>query len=202
MTTASQRKFDQPPPMTVEEFQKWPGDGTGRRYELVDGVLRAQDPASDAHGTIQGNLAIIIGNHVQATRRGCRIVIAPGIRPHLRARWNHRIPELAVTCAPNRPDGHMTPEPVLIVEVLSPSNAEDTWSNIPLYASLPSVQEILIVSSSEVAAELLRRGPDGNWPQDPEPIQRGDLIRLSSIGLDVPLEEAYRGTYLSEPGPS
>ena len=41
-----------PPLMTVDEFIKWPGDGTGTRYELVNGELRAQDPASDAHGTI------------------------------------------------------------------------------------------------------------------------------------------------------
>ena len=42
--------------MTVDEFLTWPGDGIGTIYELVDGVLRAQDAASDAHGTIQSNL--------------------------------------------------------------------------------------------------------------------------------------------------
>ena len=47
-----------PPLMTVAEFLEWPGDGTGTRYELVDGVLRAMAPASDNHGTIQTNLII------------------------------------------------------------------------------------------------------------------------------------------------
>ena len=42
--------------MTVAEFLAWPGDGTGRVYELVDGELRAQDAASDTHGTIQSEL--------------------------------------------------------------------------------------------------------------------------------------------------
>ena len=44
--------FKLPPPMTVDEFIAWPGDGTATKYELVDGALRAQDPASDTHGTI------------------------------------------------------------------------------------------------------------------------------------------------------
>ena len=183
--------------MTVDEFLTWPGDGIGTIYELVDGVLRAQDAASDAHGTIQSNLNRLIGNHLFTHHPNCRIVANPGIKPLLRAHWNHRVPELGVTCTPNRADVHNTPDPVLLIEVLSPSNAADTWSNIPLYATLPSVTEMLIVDSTKVAAELLRRGGDGNWPQDPEPIAAGGKIHLASIGFEVPLAEVYRGTHLA-----
>ena len=193
--TAAKRPYAMPL-MTVDEFLAWPGDGTGTRYELVNGVLRAQDSASDAHGTIQSNLNRLIGNHLVAHRPNCRIVSNPGIKPLLRAHWNHRVPELGVTCTPNRADVHNTPDPVLLIEVLSPSNAADTWSNIPLYATLPSVTEILIVDSTKVAAELLRRGRDGNWPQDPEPIAIGGVITLASIGLELPLAEVYGGTHL------
>ena len=193
--TAAKRPYSMPL-MTVDEFLEWPGDGTGTRYELVNGVLRAQDSASDAHGTIQSNLSGLIRNHLLAHRPICRIVSNPGIKPLLRAHWNHRVPELGVTCTPNRADVHNTPDPVLLIEVLSPSNAADTWSNIPLCATLPSVTEILIVDSTKVAAELLRRGTDGNWPQDPEPIAAGGIITLASIGLELPLAEVYRGTHL------
>jgi Uma2 family endonuclease len=192
--TAAQPKL---PPMTVAEFLDWPGDGTGRRHELVDGELRAQDPASDAHGTIQSRLVALLTGHLDKTRPHCRVVTAPGIQPHLRADWNYRVPELAVTCAPNRADVHNTPDPVLVIEVLSPSNARDTWSNVPLFASLPTVSEILIVDSTKVAAELLRRGPDGTWPPNPEPVGPGGAIRLDSIGLEVAIAEAYRGTHLA-----
>jgi len=30
--------------MTLGEFLVWPGDGTAKRYELVDGVVRAMSP--------------------------------------------------------------------------------------------------------------------------------------------------------------
>ena len=118
-----------PPLMTVDEFIKWPGDGTGTRYELVNGELRAQDPASDAHGTIHSNLARLIGNHLVANRPGCRVVTAPGIQPRIRGQWNYRVPELGVTCRPNRADAHMTPDPILLIEILPPTNERDTWSN-------------------------------------------------------------------------
>lgn len=185
--------------MTVEEFLKLPGDGTGRLYELVHGVPRAQDAASDAHGTIQSSLNILIGQHLREARPGCRVVANPGIRPRMLAKWNHRIPELGVTCTPNRSDVHEMPDPVLLIEVLSPSNEADTWSNIPLYATLPTVMEILLVNSTKVEAQLLRRGADGSWPHEPTTIGAGGIIELSSIGMTLVLAEAYRGTHLAEP---
>ena len=184
--------------MSVEDFLAWPGDGTGRIFELVHGKLRAQDAASDAHGTIQQRLGALLTIHLDATRPRCRVVANPGIKPRLLAKWNHRIPELGVTCTPNRADVHPTPDPILLIEVLSPSNYQDTWSNIPLYATLPSVMEILIVDSTKVEASLLRRGADGFWPQEPATIPAGGTITLESIGFEVALAEVYRGTHLAE----
>ena len=187
----------QPNLMTVAEFLTWPGDGTGRTYELVDGEVRAQDPGSDAHGTVDANLISFIHNHLKAHRPHCRVVSQGGIAPRLRANWNYRVPELAVTCIPNRADVHMTPEPLLLIEVLSPSNRRDTWSNVPLYASVPSVMEILLVESEEISAELLRRRSDGSWPEDAESFGPGSTIRLESIGLDLQMAEIYAGTHLA-----
>ena len=186
-----------PPPMTVAEFLAWPGDGTDTRYELVHGELRAQDAASDAHGRIQSRLNTLLTNHLDTTRTGCCVVANPGIRPHLLANWNHRIPELGVTCSENRADQHAIPNPILLVEVLSPSNRQETWSNIPLYASVPSVMEILIVDSTRVEASLLRRTADGTWPPDPALIAAGGTIMLTSIGFEVPLASVYRDTHLA-----
>jgi Uma2 family endonuclease len=197
MNTAAAKRPDQ---MSVADFLAWRGDGTDTRYELVDGILRAQDAASETHGTIQTRIAQMIANHLDAKRSGCRVVTAPGVQPRLRSKWNYRIPELGVTCSPNRADGHMIPDPILLIEILSPSNEEDTWSNIALYATLPSVTEILIVDARQVAAELLRRGSDGSWPQEPEAIALGGTIRLASVGFDMPLAKAYRDTHLAQTG--
>jgi hypothetical protein len=36
--------------MTVADFLDWPGDGTGRKFQLVDGEVRAMSPGSVTHG--------------------------------------------------------------------------------------------------------------------------------------------------------
>jgi Uma2 family endonuclease len=43
--------------MTVAEFLDWPGDGSGRTYQLVDGELRTMSPGSATLGTIQATCA-------------------------------------------------------------------------------------------------------------------------------------------------
>jgi hypothetical protein len=55
MGTAMTAARKLPPLMTVDDFLAWPGDGTATRYELVDGVLRAMAPTTNAHGIIQSN---------------------------------------------------------------------------------------------------------------------------------------------------
>ena len=194
--TAAQRKL--PAMMTVADFIDWPGDGTDTRYELVDGVLRAMAPVSDTHGLIHTNLVYALKGHLDLNRPGCRVNITPGVQPRLRANWNFREPDLGVTCAPNLPGARMLPDPILLIELLSPSNADDTWANVPHYASLPSVSEILIVHTTSIRAELLRRGHDGAWPENPTVIDEGGTVRLESIGLEFPLAEAYKGTHLQE----
>ena len=183
--------------MTVSEFLAWKGGRKGVIHELVNGVIRAQDQTSDTHGTIHASLAALITFQLDKVRPGYRLVMNTGVKPRLLANWNHRVPELAVTCQPNRADARHIPDPILIVEILSPSNKDDTWSNIALYATLPSVAEILVVDSERIGAEVLRRQADGSWPQEPETIAADGAIRFDSIGLEVALAQVYRNTYLA-----
>jgi Uma2 family endonuclease len=183
--------------MTVPEFLAWnPGDG--RRWQLVDGTPQAMAPASLTHGDIQSEVVRLIGNHFVERRSPCRITTAPGVVPRVRARHNCRIPDLAVTCAPHGAKTHELTEPVLVIEILSPSNEAETWANVWAFSTIPSVREILVLHSTEVAAELLRRQPDGAWPEDPEPITSGD-ISLESIAFRAPLTALYRTSRLAGP---
>jgi Uma2 family endonuclease len=87
--------------------------------------------------------------------------------------------------------------PVLIVEVLSPSNKAETWSNVWTYVSIPSVREILIVRSAEMGADLLRRQSDGSWPAEPARIAADEMLTFDSIGFACPLRALYRTTRLA-----
>ncbi len=41
------------PYMTADDFLAWPGDGTGRTFQLVDGEVRPASPAARIHAAIQ-----------------------------------------------------------------------------------------------------------------------------------------------------
>jgi Uma2 family endonuclease len=178
--------------MTVAEFIDWPGDGSELKHQLIDGEIQAMAPASTTHGRIQAALARLLGNHLNGT--GCSVVIEPGVVPRVRAEFNMRVPDIAVTCAPDDPASHALIEPILLVEVLSPSNEAETRAKVWAFATIPSVREILLVRSTHIAAELIRREPDGGWPANPSPIGEEDRLILESIGFDCPLWAIYEGT--------
>jgi hypothetical protein len=71
-----------------------------------------------------------------------------------------------------------------------------TRANVRAYTTIPTVTEIVILRSTSIAAEILRRGPDGAWPPQPDILDADGEIRLDSIGFAVPLRSVYRTTGL------
>ena len=132
-----------------------------RRWSLIDGEPRCMAPPSLTHGLLQAELAFLLLQHLRATRSDCRVVVAPGVVPHVQSQHNERVPDLAVTCS-EQPDGRTITDPVLLVEILSPSNEADARRNVWAYTTIPSVVEILLLSSTSVAggvaASQSRRG--------------------------------------------
>jgi Uma2 family endonuclease len=188
--------------MTVPEFLDWaasPAGGAGASWQLRDGEPEMMAPASDAHGSLQGELAFRIIEHLARTGRRCRAVVTPGVVPRLRSERNMLVPDIGVTCAPPS-GGASLPEPLVLVEVLSPSNEAATRANVWAYATIPSVAEIVLVSSTAVAAEMLRRRPDGSWPEQPEAVGAGGALRIEAIGFEAPLAALYRTTTLAAGG--
>jgi Uma2 family endonuclease len=183
--------------MTLAEFLRWvPGDPSVRAWQLIDGEPVAMAPGNRVHGAIQAELAALLRNHLLEVGSPCQVATEPGIVPKLRANRNYRIPDIGVTCAPPSAD-LMLPDPVLLIEILSPSNDVETWANVWTYASIPTVSEILVVHTTRVAAELLRRDSNGQWPDEPMPLGSGDLLTLESISFRAPLRSIYRTTILA-----
>lgn len=72
----------------------------------------------------------------------------------------------------------------------------ETWDNVIAYTTLPSAQEILVVHSTSIKAEILCRDAQGHWPPNPTPIEAGGVIELTSISAGIALKEVYTGTHL------
>jgi Uma2 family endonuclease len=170
---------------SLDEFLGF-DDGTDTRYELFDGRIVAMAPASDVHGALVVRLAGRIGN---ALRAKCEVVAEAGIVPPERADSYYQA-DLAVTCAGLTGRQFVT-EPILIVEVLSPSTAAtDRERKLPDYRAIPSLQDILVVSSTEPRIEHFRREPDG-WKIDD--LRGQGTLRLEALDLTIDLAELYVG---------
>ena len=181
--------------MTVQDFLIWePGDG--RPWQLVDGVPQPIAPKTLRHGALQSELNYLLTAHLRAQGSPCAVFTAPGVQPRINATVNFRIPDLGVTCTPYEDEERVLQSAVLLIEILSPSNHAETWSNVWTYTTIPSVQEILVLHSMAVAANVLRRKPDGTWPDVPERVTDSDLV-LDSVGLRVLLRSVYRLTRLA-----
>jgi Uma2 family endonuclease len=174
-----------PQRMTLAAFLEW-DDGTDRRYQLLDGVPVMMAPAVEAHGELAAALAGEIRNRVKPP---CRVISEAGITVPGRSD-TYYVADLAVTCVPREPGRRMLAEPVLIVEVLSPSTELiDRLRKLADYRTLPSVREILIAFPDERRVEVQRRTAEG-WRVE-------DLIGQASIELSacdgpIPLEALYR----------
>jgi Uma2 family endonuclease len=181
------------PLLTVDDFQDWepPPGMEDLRWELVDGAPVAMAPPGNNHGAIQGLASFLLIQHLLTHRPAGRLLVTPGVIPRLRSRCNERIPDLGVSCGPFT-DGRALADPVLLVEILSPLNEAKTRVNAWAYATIPSVQEVLILSSTAMQAEILRQSEE-----TPEIVVGTETLRLASIGYAGPLAEFYTTTDLT-----
>ncbi|WP_342446962.1 Uma2 family endonuclease [Methylocapsa acidiphila] len=184
-----------PAGMTVAEFFAW-NPSTPLPWQLIDGEPQTMARGSRTHGAIQSQVAHLIAGYLEARGGPCTILTTPNVIPRIQSKTNVRIPDLAVICSAYEFEESALEDPVLLIEIHSPNNRAEIWANVWAYATLPSVQEILVFSTASIGAELLRRNPDGSWPSEPLMIETGD-VTLESIGFSFPLVAAYRTTYLA-----
>jgi Uma2 family endonuclease len=185
--------------LTIDAFLDWDAP-SGQVWQLVDGIPQAMAPASPTHGQIQGEVAALIRNHLVETGSRCSMVVNPGVVPRVHSHLNMRIPDVGVTCTQTELGDRALRDPVLLIEILSPSSHSETWSNVWTYTTIPSVREILILHSTRIGAELLCRNQDGTWPERPQVIEAAADVALSSIGFSAPVAALYRATRLQPTG--
>jgi Uma2 family endonuclease len=172
--------------MSLEEFLAWES-AQPAKHEFVDGDVFAMAGASRAHGTIALNLAALIRPAIR--RSGCQAYIAdmkvvpPGLR-------SVRYPDLVMTCdARDLEDEQVTRFPKLIVEVLSRNTASvDRGQKFEEYRRIPTLEEYVLIDSTRVLVEVLRRAGDAWTFTEHGP---GASFRLESIPLALRVVDLY-----------
>jgi Uma2 family endonuclease len=181
------------PPMTVADFLDWE-DGTETRYELLNGSPVAMAPPLLAHAAIVSALTVAIGSRLQ---RPCRTLTEVGVRIPDREDIFY-LCDLLVACGQHDFRSRYIGDPTVLIEVLSPSTAaHDRGNKAAGYRTIPSAQEIVLVSASAIEAEVWRR-TDRGWLIEDVSGPDG-LLRLPSVGVEVRLGAIYEGIALEEP---
>jgi Uma2 family endonuclease len=171
--------------MTLDEFLRW-DDGTETHYELIGGFPVAMAPPAAAHRM----LAMRLGSRIDAalaSRRPCNAQGDAGVTRPDRVDTYFEA-DIVGTCEQHEFGQQALTEPFLIVEILSLSTERhDRWVKLPVYRQIGTVQEILLIGSDGIHAELHRRSGK-QWITE---ILRGGeaVLHLESVPLTIGLGE-------------
>lgn len=173
--------------MTGDEFLAWDETQTVK-HEFVRGEVFMMTGGEDRNFTTAGNLYIALRQHLRGTP--CR-VYGSDVKLRVDAADCYFYPDLMVTCsAADAAQRLVKREPVLVVEVLSPSTAAfDRGDKFADYRQLPSLQEYLLVDVHRRRCDLHRKGADGLWVL--HPTQGDEALHLASVGLTVTAEALW-----------
>jgi Uma2 family endonuclease len=174
-------------PMSAAEFLAWDETQTVR-HEFIRGEVFAMAGGQDANDTVAGNLYIALRQHLRGTP--CR-TYGSDVKLHVAAADCFFYPDLMVTCsAADAADRLIKREPLLVVEVLSPSTASfDRGAKFSDYQRLPALAEYLRVDVDRRHCDLYRKGADGLWVLHPAGPQ--DAVRLASVDMTVAPEALW-----------
>ena len=181
----------QPQKMTVETYLEWE-PSQELRYEFVCGDVFAMTGGTLPHNDIAINLLTALRPHIRT--QGCRINIADAkvaVTPSI-----YRYPDLVVSCdGRDKTALNAIQFPKLIVEVLSGgTEALDRGDKFKEYRTLPSLEEYVLISSTQVNVEIYRRGEGRLWLYTA--YQAADQIKLDSVGVEFPIALLYEDVSL------
>jgi Uma2 family endonuclease len=176
-----------PHPWTVEDFLAFEAEEP-ERYEFVDGIVRMMTGGSAAHSAIKTNAtnalnAALRDGPCRAYIDDLKVVTATAVM----------YPDVVVTCRALAPEDDRVPDPMAVVEVLSPTTeTHDRIRKWREYQTITSLQHFVLVAQSERRVEVYSRTEAGWEIKAVEPPE--DTVVLKAIGTSLSLEAIYEGS--------
>jgi Uma2 family endonuclease len=175
--------------MSKTEFLDWVVRQPGR-YELVEGRPVMMVGATLRHQRICESLRAVL--RAALPRRDYDITIetfavdvADGIR----------FPDVQVFKRTADASRRVSTEPILIIEVLSPSSlADDFRAKADAYLTLPSLDAYVIAASDEARLRVWRRR-DGVFAAEPDMLVGADRLELPSLNVALEVATIYEDVF-------
>lgn len=158
------------------------------KWEPVDGEAVIMAGSNQRHQAIVANTLAAL--HNQLREKGCRpTAVKSGISTIF---GTVRFPAIVVDCGRRDDQSMLATEPMLVVEVLSPSTRDfDSHRKVFEYKSKPGIRYILLIDTNDACALLHAREGEG-WCETL--YQRfGDVIDFPELGATLALSDTYDG---------
>ena len=169
------------------------------RYEFVAGVVRLMSGGSANHDLVSMNIARLLGNAAEGGP--CRV---HGSNLKVRSpAGDVMYPDCFVRCGAHDGGSHVVDDPVIVVEVLSPSTEQhDLTRKRWAYQSIPSVSTILLLDPDRMRLEQCTRQADGSW-RSVSLEAAEQMLELEDPRAQISLSAIYQGadTGPKEPKP-
>jgi Uma2 family endonuclease len=168
-------------PMTAAEFLAWE-ETQAIKHEFVNGEVFAMPGAVKAHVRLTLNVAMSLIQHLRGSPYR---TFAADTKLRVETADSYFYPDVLVTCsAADAADPAIVREPVLLVEVLSPSTAAyDRGDKFAAYRLLPSLREYVLIDPQSRRCDVFRLRDDGLWVL--HPFDAGQDLHLASCDLVV-----------------
>jgi Uma2 family endonuclease len=162
-----------------------------RRHEFLDGVIVAMAGGSDEHNAVATRFTTLFG---MRAARGCLSYNADQ-RFWIAATARGRYSDGSIICGkPAHPphDQQATTNPVVVVEVLSPSSeGDDDGDKRRDFQSLASLQAYVIAAQDARSVRIYRRTERGEWRDEPEVYRAGESFELPRLTRAISVDEVY-----------
>jgi len=148
-------------PMTVEAYVAWALQQPRGRFELLRGEIVPMNSEQVGHVRLKVRMVTALEDAIAATGLACH-ALGDGVVVRIDDHTAFE-PDALVYCGDMLPDETIViPEPVIVVEVLSPSTASiDAGAKFAGYFKVPSIRHYLIVDGPGKELTHHRRANDG-----------------------------------------
>ena len=173
--------------MSADDYVRWEAQ-QDTRHDFVHGEVFAMAGAEDRHVTVCLNLAVALRQQLAGGR--CRTFVSD-MKVEAAPGEAYFYPDVLVTCSESdRQSAYIKRDPILIVEVLSPSTAGyDLGEKFTQYRRIGSLLEVAFVNLDARRADVYRKGADGLWVL--HPCDEGDALSLASVDLRLGAAELF-----------
>ncbi len=131
--------------LTVPEFFAWwDAQATDERFELIDGLIVAMGRDRVRHNRAKYRAARTLSYAIESAGLDCEAFLdGLGVSPD---NYNFRLPDAIVHCGPVDENAAILPNPVIVVEIVSPRSEErDVHEKLADYFSIESLLHYPIV---------------------------------------------------------